>query len=99
MPKSNLAMFPTRRQRHQYSPEFEAFWKVYPATNGFKRDKVGAYAEWEKQGLNDWPGIIKALRRQIRIHKARRQAGKQAPEFPYAVRWIKRKCWNDEVEA
>ena len=69
---------------------FARFWKAYPR----KEDKQGAIAEWDKlkPDVELIREILTALERQKATEDWQRRIG-----IPYAVRWLRRRRWEDEV--
>ena len=68
---------------------FERFWKAYPRGE----DKAGAAAEWDalKPERETMKIMGAALRRQKQSEDWQRGIG-----IPYAVRWLRRRRWEDE---
>ena len=74
-----------------HEPEmFAQFWKAYPRGE----DKQGAIAEWDKLKPDTEliREILTALERQRATEDWQRRIG-----IPYAVRWLRRRRWEDEV--
>lgn len=74
-----------------HEPEmFARFWKAYPR----KEDKQGAIAEWDrlKPDMELMREMSAALERQKSTEDWQRRIG-----IPYAVRWLRRRRWEDEV--
>lgn len=73
--------------RNSYPEDFEDFWKAYPK----KTAKKSAYAEWKKHSP-DITVCLKAIEAQ-KVGRKWREGYILDPD-----RWIKRGCWDDEVE-
>ena len=78
---------PRKRKTYNYSPEFQTFWKAYPRSE----DKPGAWAEWQRLiAAGDDPTHITAG-----IAISDQTTGD--PKFiPWAIRWLKRRGFDDE---
>lgn len=51
------------RNKNEYDPEFERFWKAYPKTNGAKPDAAKAWREVQKPGRTEkFPGLDPVLK-------------------------------------
>lgn len=87
---------PASRASDAYTQDFETFWAHYPK----KTAKKAAFTEWRK--AEDKPPadeIVAAVRRQKR-HKAALQAANQfCPEWPDPERYIRKRRWEDEIDA
>ena len=90
---------PKRKRRRSnkavpdYKPElFERFWAAYPRGE----DRQGAVAEWDslRPDHETMLAMSRALVRQKASEEWRRGIG-----IPYAVRWLRRRRWEDEIKA
>lgn len=90
---------PKRKRRRStksvpdYEPElFERFWAAYPRGE----DRQGAVAEWDslRPDRETMLAMSRALVRQKASEEWRRGIG-----IPYAVRWLRRRRWEDEIKA
>ena len=90
---------PKRKRRrstksvHDYEPElFERFWAAYPRGE----DRQGAVAEWDslRPDRETMLAMSRALVRQRASEEWQRGIG-----IPYAVRWLRRRRWEDEIKA
>ena len=90
---------PKRRKRRStksvpdYEPElFERFWAAYPRGE----DRQGAVAEWDslRPDRETMLAMSRALCRQKASDDWQRGIG-----IPYAVRWLRRRRWEDEIKA
>lgn len=90
---------PKRRKRRStksvpdYEPElFERFWAAYPRGE----DRQGAVAEWDslRPDRETMLAMSRALCRQKASDDWKRGIG-----IPYAVRWLRRRRWEDEIKA
>ena len=75
-----------------YKPDiFARFWAAYPRGE----DKQGAIAAWDELRPDDATllAMSRALARQIRSKEWQRGIG-----IPYAVRWLRRRRWEDAVK-
>ena len=76
-----------------YEPElFERFWAAYPRGE----DRQGAVAEWDslRPDRETMLAMSRALVRQKASEEWQRGIG-----IPYAVRWLRRRRWEDEIKA
>ena len=76
-----------------YEPElFERFWAAYPRGE----DRQGAVAEWDslRPDQETMLAMSRALVRQKASEEWQRGIG-----IPYAVRWLRRRRWEDEIKA
>lgn len=76
-----------------YRPDtFARFWAAYPRGE----DKQGAIAAWDELKPDDatLQAMSRALVRQKASEEWRRGIG-----IPYAVRWLRRRRWEDEIKA
>ncbi len=76
-----------------YKPDiFARFWAAYPRGE----DKQGAIAAWDELRPDDATlhAMSRALVRQKASEEWRRGIG-----IPYAVRWLRRRRWEDEIKA
>lgn len=90
---------PKRKRRRSsksvpdYKPElFERFWAAYPRGE----DRQGAVAEWDslRPDRETMLAMSRALVRQKASEEWQRGIG-----IPYAVRWLRRRRWEDEIKA
>ena len=90
---------PPKRKRRatksapDYRPDtFARFWAAYPRGE----DKQGAIAAWDELKPDDatLQAMSRALIRQKASEEWRRGIG-----IPYAVRWLRRRRWEDEIKA
>ena len=90
---------PKRKRRRStksvpdYEPElFERFWAAYPRGE----DRQGAVAEWDslRPDRETMLAMSRALVRQKASEEWQRGIG-----IPYAVRWLRRRRWEDEIKA
>lgn len=75
-----------------YEPElFERFWAAYPRGE----DRQGAVAEWDslRPDQETMLAMSRALVRQKASEEWQRGIG-----IPYAVRWLRRRRWEDEIK-
>lgn len=75
-----------------YEPElFERFWAAYPRGE----DRQGAVAEWDslRPDHETMLAMSRALVRQKASEEWQRGIG-----IPYAVRWLRRRRWEDEIK-
>lgn len=96
---SELDTTPKRKRRRlsksvpDYEPElFERFWAAYPRGE----DRQGAVAEWDslRPDRETMLAMSRALVRQKASEEWQRGIG-----IPYAVRWLRRRRWEDEIKA
>lgn len=96
---SELDTPPKRKRRRSsksvpdYEPElFERFWAAYPRGE----DRQGAVAEWDslRPDRETMLAMSRALVRQRASEEWQRGIG-----IPYAVRWLRRRRWEDEIKA
>lgn len=94
-----IAETPKRKRRRStksvpdYEPElFERFWAAYPRGE----DRQGAVAEWDslRPDRETMLAMSRALVRQKASEEWQRGIG-----IPYAVRWLRRRRWEDEIKA
>lgn len=90
---------PPKRKRRatksapDYRPDtFARFWAAYPRGE----DKQGAIAAWDELKPDDatLQAMSRALVRQKASEEWQRSIG-----IPYAVRWLRRRRWEDEIKA
>lgn len=90
---------PPKRKRRatksapDYRPDtFARFWAAYPRGE----DKQGAIAAWDELKPDDatLQAMSRALVRQKESEEWQRGIG-----IPYAVRWLRRRRWEDEIKA
>lgn len=96
---SKLDTPPKRKRRRStksvpdYEPElFERFWAAYPRGE----DRQGAVAEWDS--LRPDRETILAMSRALVRQKASEE-WQRGIGIPYAVRWLRRRRWEDEIKA
>ena len=95
---SELDTPPKRKRRAtksapDYRPDtFARFWAAYPRGE----DKQGAIAAWDELKPDDATlhAMSRALVRQKASEEWQRGIG-----IPYAVRWLRRRRWEDEIKA
>lgn len=95
---SSLDTLPKRKRRApksapDYRPDkFARFWAAYPRGE----DKQGAIAAWDELKPDDETmlAMSRALVRQKASEEWQRGIG-----IPYAVRWLRRRRWEDEIKA
>ena len=95
---SSLDTPPKRKRRApksapDYRPDtFARFWAAYPRGE----DKQGAIAAWDELKPDDETmlAMSRALVRQKASEEWQRGIG-----IPYAVRWLRRRRWEDEIKA
>lgn len=95
---SELDTPPKRKRRAtksapDYKPDtFARFWAAYPRGE----DKQGAIAAWDELKPDDatLQAMSRALVRQRASEEWQRGIG-----IPYAVRWLRRRRWEDEIKA
>lgn len=87
----------TRRRSSKSVPDhepelFERFWAAYPRGE----DRQGAVAEWDslRPDHETMLAMSRALVRQKASEEWQRGIG-----IPYAVRWLRRRRWEDEIKA
>jgi hypothetical protein len=71
-----------------YTPEFKTFWKAYPRGE----EKKQAFDEWKK--LNPDNDLQKFILQKLEEYKKTKTV--KDGYAIYAVRWLKRKRWEDE---
>ena len=98
-PLTQGSLTPKRTRRRSsksvpdYEPElFERFWAAYPRGE----DRQGAVAEWDslRPDHETMLAMSRALVRQRASEEWQRGIG-----IPYAVRWLRRRRWEDEIKA
>ncbi|MBR1660166.1 MAG: hypothetical protein IJ705_07600, partial [Oscillospiraceae bacterium] len=73
-----------------YEPEmFDRFWKAYPR----HEDRQSAVAEWDR--LRPDPALMRTMGRALERAKAS-EDWQRGIGIPYAVRWLRRRRWEDE---
>jgi len=83
------------RERENYSPEFQEFWKLYPSRNGKKTGKREAFEEYNKALKKTDPKTISsAVVAQSKTNDWKKENGSFVPD---AFRWLKKGRWEDEV--
>lgn len=83
----------TTKSAPDYRPDtFARFWAAYPRGE----DKQGAIAAWDELKPDDatLQAMSRALVRQRASEEWQRGIG-----IPYAVRWLRRRRWEDEIKA
>lgn len=83
----------TTKSAPDYRPDvFARFWAAYPRGE----DKQGAIAAWDELKPDDETlhAMSRALVRQKASEEWQRGIG-----IPYAVRWLRRRRWEDEIKA
>lgn len=76
-----------------YRPDtFARFWAAYPRGE----DKQGAIAAWDELKPND--ATLQAMSRALVRQKASEE-WQRGIGIPYAVRWLRRRRWEDEIKA
>ena len=76
-----------------YRPDtFARFWAVYPRGE----DKQGAIAAWDELRPDD--ATLQAMSRALVRQKASEE-WQRGIGIPYAVRWLRRRRWEDEIKA
>ena len=90
---------PPKRKRRatksapDYRPDtFARFWAAYPRGE----DKQGAIAAWDELKPDD--ATIQAMSRALVRQKASEE-WQRGIGIPYAVRWLRRRRWEDEIKA
>ena len=78
----------TKRKRHNYPPEFEQWWKLYPRHVG----KPDALKAWKQADVTE--ADLNTLTRD-HAH-AWREAGTDTNFIPHPATWLRREGWNDE---
>ena len=85
----------TAKAAPDYEPEiFKRFWTAYP----IGRDKQGAIREWDrlKPSLQLMQTMAAALEKQKNTLSA--EDPRNRYPFPYAIRWLRDRRWEDELE-
>ena len=76
-----------------YRPDtFSRFWAAYPRGE----DKQGAIAAWDELKPDD--ATLQAMSRALVRQKASEE-WQRGIGIPYAVRWLRRRRWEDEIKA
>lgn len=76
-----------------YRPDtFARFWAAYPRGE----DKQGAIAAWDELKPDD--ATLQAMSRALVRQKASEE-WQRGIGIPYAVRWLRRRRWEDEIKA
>lgn len=89
---------PKRKRRStksapDYRPDtFARFWAAYPRGE----DKQGAIAAWDELKPDD--AMLQAMSRALVRQKASEE-WQRGIGIPYAVRWLRRRRWEDEIKA
>lgn len=90
---------PPKRKRRatksapDYRPDtFSRFWAAYPRGE----DKQGAIAAWDELKPDD--ATLQAMSRALVRQKASEE-WQRGIGIPYAVRWLRRRRWEDEIKA
>ena len=95
---SNSDTPPKRKRRAtknapDYRPDtFARFWAAYPRGE----DKQGAIAAWDELKPDD--ATLQAMSRALVRQKASEE-WQRGIGIPYAVRWLRRRRWEDEIKA
>lgn len=95
---SKLDTPPKRKRRAtksapDYRPDtFARFWAAYPRGE----DKQGAIAAWDELKPDD--ATLQAMSRALVRQKASEE-WQRGIGIPYAVRWLRRRRWEDEIKA
>lgn len=95
---SELDTPPKRKRRAtksapDYRPDtFARFWAAYPRGE----DKQGAIAAWDELRPDD--ATLQAMSRALVRQKASEE-WQRGIGIPYAVRWLRRRRWEDEIKA
>lgn len=95
---SNSDTPPKRKRRvtksaPDYRPDtFARFWAAYPRGE----DKQGAIAAWDELKPDD--ATLQAMSRALVRQKASEE-WQRGIGIPYAVRWLRRRRWEDEIKA
>lgn len=95
---SKLDTPPKRKRRAtksapDYRPDtFARFWAAYPRGE----DKQGAIAAWDELRPDD--ATLQAMSRALVRQKASEE-WQRGIGIPYAVRWLRRRRWEDEIKA
>lgn len=71
-----------------YSPQFEAFWAIWPR----RIAKMAAWKEWKAWGLDDDATVLPALRLQLPAFCKR-----DIEHVPHASTWLHQRRWEDEI--
>ena len=75
----------------KYTTDFEIFWKAYPRGD----EKKDAFGEWQK--LNPDEKLRETISNAVEQQK--KTGCLKDPQYaPYAVRWLKKARWTDEVK-
>ena len=76
-----------------YRPDtFARFWAAYPRGE----DKQGAIAAWDELKPDD--ATIQAMSRAL-VRQRASEEWQRGIGIPYAVRWLRRRRWEDEIKA
>lgn len=83
----------TTKSAPDYRPDtFARFWAAYPRGE----DKQGAIAAWDELKPDD--ATLQAMSRALVRQKASEE-WQRGIGIPYAVRWLRRRRWEDEIKA
>ena len=83
----------TAKKAPDYRPDtFSRFWAAYPRGE----DKQGAIAAWDELKPDD--ATLQAMSRALVRQKASEE-WQRGIGIPYAVRWLRRRRWEDEIKA
>lgn len=83
----------TAKKAPDYRPDtFARFWAAYPRGE----DKQGAIAAWDELRPDD--ATLQAMSRALVRQKASEE-WQRGIGIPYAVRWLRRRRWEDEIKA
>lgn len=75
-----------------YHPDFELFWEAYPARNGKKNNKKGAFQKWWiviRDGKASKEDLIKAI--------TQLKEETETKYIPDAATWLNKCRWEDEI--
>lgn len=95
---SNSGTPPKRKRRAtksapDYRPDtFARFWAAYPRGE----DKQGAIAAWDELKPDD--AMLQAMSRAL-VRQRASEEWQRGIGIPYAVRWLRRRRWEDEIKA
>lgn len=87
-PTTEVVETTPKRKRHNYPPEFEQWWKLYPRHVG----KPDALKAWKQADVTE--ADLNTLTRD-HAH-AWREAGTDTNFIPHPATWLRREGWNDE---
>jgi hypothetical protein len=90
-----------RRRRHEYTPEFEAFWafavEQYGKVGSAPGNKREAFTSFQgsdpsHENIERWTDALGAQAR------AKAKQGARALSFKHVARWLKYECWADVIQ-